>query len=80
MVDLSMYKRVEPSIYEYDRMYSYTLYFPVGNFRNVINRVNYFLKWRLTNYIPSKYTFSTYVKRLADRFEEIMKIENNPDK
>ncbi|CAK64949.1 unnamed protein product (macronuclear) [Paramecium tetraurelia] len=75
MVDLSMYKRADQDSEEFERMYSYNLYYPVDNYQNVINRLNLFLKWRLSRFIPSKYTFVFSVKRIVNKFKKPLKME-----
>ncbi|CAD8122122.1 unnamed protein product [Paramecium sonneborni] len=77
MVDLSMYKRPDTQYEEFERMYSYNLYYPIDNYQNVINRLNSFLKWKLSRFIPSKYTFTFKVKRLVNKFLRPIKVEFN---
>ncbi|CAD8124483.1 unnamed protein product [Paramecium sonneborni] len=77
MVDLSMYKRPDPQYEEFERMYQYNLYYPIDNYQNVINRLNSFLKWRLSKFIPSKYTFKFKVKRIINKFFKPIKVELN---
>ncbi|CAK61242.1 unnamed protein product (macronuclear) [Paramecium tetraurelia] len=77
MVDLSMYKRADPQSEEFERMYSYNLYYPIDNYQNVINRLNLFLKWRLSKFIPSKYTFTFDVKRIMEKINRTIKVELN---
>ncbi|CAD8210901.1 unnamed protein product [Paramecium pentaurelia] len=75
MVDLSMYKRADQQSEEFERMYSYNLYYPIDNYQNVINRINLFLKWKLSRFIPSKYTFIFSVKRIINKFKKPTKVE-----
>ncbi|CAD8102447.1 unnamed protein product [Paramecium sonneborni] len=67
MVDLSMYKREDLKPEDFETMFLYKIYFPLGNYPNIINRLNYYLKWKLQDFVQSKYTFQFKVKQLTQK-------------